>query len=70
MDMNAVVPQHPHPLERSPSRNLRREEVQWMSPPYGSNWMTTGFVVSGDVKAFHFKNSGALREVVILRSTI
>jgi hypothetical protein len=39
---NAVVPQHPHPLERNPSGNLRREEVPRMSPPYGSNWIDCG----------------------------
>jgi hypothetical protein len=44
MDTQAkeVVPQHPHPLERNPSGNLRREEVPRMSTPYGSNWINSG----------------------------
>jgi hypothetical protein len=31
----SVAPSTPTPLKRIPSGNLRREEVKWMSPPYG-----------------------------------
>jgi hypothetical protein len=38
MDMNALIPQHPQPLERNPTGDLMREEgLKWMSPPYSTD---------------------------------